>query len=380
MENQKDSGGKAAEASREAVTDDADNEALPPYQENAPVQATQPESSSTASGPTVSSPFNFPSTDLPPYSPTASRQRTIAIPQRWPDPAAPLLSAYSPSLLNYGITAQSWCSFLDTMSAFLTATVSKRAISHAGDIAAELGRVPQRLGKEVMATAKEAGRNIATNAKQLNPMGVVGGIVGGTIGLTVGTTFKAIGSVFQLPGTAIATAANPQTPHGRAELYATAANRDWFHSRGCHARLLTTTELVGLIGVSVEQFLSAAETRPGSAAEQLKALRPWISDLEVPEGGDLSKPSTSELQHSSPATPTLAEPKKAIDTKSTSLEAAESSTSALGKKPVSAQSAALPAGALRLGPQTLWLVLLQARMEDIEGNKGKSGKQKARKN
>jgi hypothetical protein len=379
MPTEKELGGKEVEANREAASDNSDNEVLPPYQEHAPIPTSQPEDSSSVLGPTVSSPFNFPSTDLPPYSPTALNQRPIAIPQRWPDPAAPFVSAYSASLLNYGVPAQSLRSFLDTMSAFLTARVSKRAISHAGDIAAELGRVPQQLGKDVMAQAKEAGRNIATSAKQFSPVGVLGGIIGGTVGLTLGTTFRVIGSVFQLPGTAIAAAANPQTPGGRAELYAAAANRDWFHPKGLHAQLLNTVELTGLIGVSVEQFLDAANTQPGSAVEKLRALRKWIDDLEVQDSEDHGRLSPSEARPSPAITSTLAEPKQAIDTNSSVSEAAESSRSALGKRPVSAQGVALPAGALRLGTQTLWLVLFPVEAEMKEAEQSKSGKRRSKK-
>ena len=113
---------------------DSDNESLPPYEEiNTHAQASpaiesnpQPEKSASIRGPTVSSPFNFPRTECPPYSAgTSSAQRPFAIPQQWPEPAAPFLSAYPAGLLNFGITAPSWHSFLDTMSAFLTARVSK---------------------------------------------------------------------------------------------------------------------------------------------------------------------------------------------------------------------------------------------------------------
>jgi hypothetical protein len=378
MQTPQEVGGKAAEAHREAVSSDTDNDSLPAYEEHASNPAPQLEDSSAALGPTVSSPFDFPSTSLPPYSPKVTNQRPIAIPQIQPDPAAPFISAYSPSLLNYGIPAQSWRSFIDTMSAFLTARVSKRAISHAGDIATEIGRVPQNLAKDVKAHAKETGRNIATSAKQFNPAGVIGGIVGGSISLTLGTTFKVIGSIFQLPGTAIAAAANPQTPRGRAELYAAAANRDWFHSRGLHARLLNTFEFAGLLDVSVEQILNAAESQPGNSVEKLGALRNWIDELQLQEGGDFAQLSTTETHRSSITTPTLAGPKQAIDTDSAVSEVAESSSSASGKQSASAQSTALPTTTLRLGPQTLWLVLFQADIQDLEAEKSKSGKQKRR--
>jgi hypothetical protein len=371
--------GKAAEASREAVYDDSDTGSLPEYREVAPRTAAQPEGSSAALGPTVSSPFNFPSSDLPPYSPAAPNQNPIAIPQRWPDPAAPFLPAYSPALLKYGITPQNWSSFLDTMSAFLTARVSKRAISHAGDIATELGRVPQRFGKDVAAHAKQTGRHIATSAKHFNPIGVVGGVVGGAISLTVGTTVRAIGSILHLPGTAIVAAANPQTPRGRAEMYATAANRDWFHPRGLHAQLFSTAELTGLIGVSVDEFLRAAGSQPGNAAGKIRALQRWIGDLEIQESGSSVELSTPEMQRSSATRSPLVDSKEPIDDESAVSEAAEGSRSASGKKPVSGQGAALPAGVLRLGPQTVWLVLFPAEFENVEAEKNRSGNHRSKK-
>jgi hypothetical protein len=375
---------KAAEASREAVSDNLENETLPPYQENTPtpstllegasMPSTLSEGSSAALGPTISSPFNFPSTDLPPYSPTAYHQRPIAVPQRWPDPAASFLTAYSTSLLNYGITAQTFHSFLDTLSAFLTAKVSKRAISHAGDIATSLGRVPQGVGKDFVAHAKETGRNIATSAKRGSPVGVVGGVIGGAVGLTVGTAFKAVGSLFQLPGTAIVAAANPKTPRGRVEAYVAAANRDWFRSRGLYARLLDTVELTGLLGVDAGEFLDVAGTESASADGKLRALRRWIDDLEVRDNGSsLAEASTSGTPHPSATASTLA---GSNDSKSAVYETAENYNSALGKRPISAQDAASPPCTLRLGSQTLWLVLFPIENQETEAEKGKSGKQK----
>ena len=361
---------KVAEAKREAVSENPENEILPAYEAEDSTPNISPPSSSGTLGPTVSSPFNFPGTDLPPYTPSIANQRPIAIPQRWPDPSAPFLTAYAPSLLNYGIPANTFHSFLDTLSAFLTATVSKRAISHAGDIAASVGRVPKNLGKDLVAQAKDTGRGIASSAKQGNPFGVVGGVIGGTIGMTVGVAFRTIGSIFQLPAAAAIAAANPKTPRGRAELYLATANRDWFGPRGLNARLLDSVELANLLGIATAGFLIAAgpAVSAGNTGEKLMALRRWIDDLQVPESESLQ----GDGQKTTDSPSTFEDAKMAPDTRNPAPDPAESSLSA-GKRPVQEQAKSLPPGSLRLGPPTLWFVLLPV---DISPETGKLGKQK----
>lgn len=290
---------KAAEAGRKNAANSTENEPLPAYEvEDArtpstlpeislpATPSTLPESYSPAIGPSVSSPFNFPTTDLPAYSDPAPTQRPIAIPQRWPEPSAPFLTVYAPVLLNYGIPAKSFHSFLDTLSAFLTAKVSKRAISHASDIAASVGRVPKQLGKDLVAQAKDTGRVIASSAKKGNPVGVVGGLIVGTLGLTVGAAMRTVNSILSLPATAAMAAANPKTPRGRAELYIATANRDWFGPRGLNARLLDTAELTNLLGIAASGFLIAAgpAVSTGNTDEKMKALGRWIADVEVRDG------------------------------------------------------------------------------------------------
>ncbi|KAF2431804.1 hypothetical protein EJ08DRAFT_648504 [Tothia fuscella] len=361
--------GNTAEASREAASINGEGDVLPAYQENAP-----PETSTAAFGPTISSPFNFPSSDLPPYSPTASFQKPFAVPQKWPDAAAPFLAAYSPSLLKYGITSQNWLSFLEIMSAFLTASVSKRSFNHhARDITTELGKVPQQLGKNVLAQAKETGRVVASNAKKGNPVGVVLGVVGGSIALTVVSTLGLIGSVFSLPGTAINAAANPKTPRGRAELYAAAANRDWFHARGLEARLLDTVELAEVVGASVEHFLSTAETQARSSLAKLHALRDWIEELELPENESDENLAEFDKETPSAEIPALAEPKQS----NAVTPSANAPSSSSGKGPASSESEALPVGNLQLGTQTLWLVLVPVAIEKVSQKRNKLNKQKS---
>ena len=176
--------------------DDAHDAGLPTYEDSTQFSSggtglsnaeSSTGSTSTPLGPTVSSPFNFPTQDLPPdYTPAPSSYRTIAIPQNSPGPASPFLAAYPPSLLSHGITPEAWYSFVDTISAFLSARVSKRAISNAVDVATSIGKMPQKFGQDTVNHVKSVGKNIGKNAKRGNVIGVVGGVVGGTIGLTVG--------------------------------------------------------------------------------------------------------------------------------------------------------------------------------------------------
>jgi hypothetical protein len=84
-------------------------------------------SASPSQGPTVDSPFNFPSDGPPPafasaassasVSAPARFQLPIAIPQITSDKTAPFLDAYARPLLQYGIAPESWRAFLSTMSA-----------------------------------------------------------------------------------------------------------------------------------------------------------------------------------------------------------------------------------------------------------------------
>ncbi|TID22316.1 putative subunit of the rna polymerase ii mediator complex protein [Venturia nashicola] len=247
------------------------------------VPSNLPENYIPAAGPSVSSPFNFPTADLATYCDPTPTQKPVAIPQRWPEPSAPFLTAYAPVLLNYGIPAKAFHSFLDTLSAFLTAKVSKRAISHASDIAASVGRVPKQLAKDLVAQAKDTGRGIATSAKKGNPIGVVGGLLNATLGMTIGVALRSVNSIVQLPAAAAMAAANPKTPRGRAELYIATANKDWFGPRGLNARLLDTVELTNLLGIEATEFLTAAgpAVSAGKSDEKLKALRGWIADVEV---------------------------------------------------------------------------------------------------
>ncbi|KAH7027579.1 uncharacterized protein B0I36DRAFT_327400 [Microdochium trichocladiopsis] len=271
-----------------------------------------------AAGPTAAEPFNFPSdATLPPYSPadtgagpghgagsppsSTSGQLPIVIPQVRSRADSPFLSAYSQDLLRYGIPQDTWLSFVDTLSAFLTANVSEKALSHAADIGRQISDVPTDLGRSIADSAKSVGRGIAQSAKKGNIFGVATGLVGGAIGLTVGTGLKLAASATTLPGkAAIAVMSPPQTPGERAAAYALVANGKWLGQRGLMAQVLNSMQVAQLLGVSMEKLLQdtqAARAQQGMAgnfgagglstnATPLEHLRGVVADLDVPVDED----------------------------------------------------------------------------------------------
>lgn len=256
-------------------------------------------------GPTVASPFDFPSQEESPplYSEhkRTSIHKPIAIPQAQPTPTSAFLPAYAPSLLTYGIPASSWSSFLETMSAFLQAKVSDRALAHAADIGRDLGSVPKSFGKSVASHAKSIGHNISDSAKRGDFAGAARGIIGGTISLPVATAFGAVGATLRLPGSVVSAATKkPHTPRERAEAYIAVANKDWFLPRGLDARLLDTAQLGELVGAGGggageggssssgggsgrgERLVEVARSAKDSVAvRQLSTLGAYIAELEV---------------------------------------------------------------------------------------------------
>ncbi|UKZ57789.1 hypothetical protein TrVGV298_011650 [Trichoderma virens] len=265
----------------------------------------QPPAGTSALAPTITSPFNFPTdgkgkdgsltAQAPPIyqvgssSSSSATARTIAFPQIKPDPDSPFLVAYAPVLLSYGITEETWRSFMTTISAFLTATISDRALSHATDVAAHIGQNPKNLGKNVAAHAKSIGRNVSDNAKRGNIIGAAMGLIGGTISLPVTTALGIVGTTLALPSQAIgAVTKRPRTPQERAATYAAVANEQWLHMRGLHAHLFDSAGLAHHLGMPLETLLSLAwETKESDAARQMRALEPHIAGLDVDEGMSL---------------------------------------------------------------------------------------------
>ncbi|KAK9419011.1 hypothetical protein SUNI508_07532 [Seiridium unicorne] len=272
------------------LRDKTDEAEAPPSYEAEAGPSTQTQTSvattdikSSEKGPTIASPFAFPAdAPAPSYTESATPiQQPIAIPQISPDPAAPFLQAYSPSLLAHGIPPETWASFLNTLSAFLAAKVTDRAISHAADMAKNFGQMPKQFGKNVAMHAKQLGRNISENAKKGNVLGAAFGVIGAAITLPISTAMNAAGAVVSIPSTTVnAVTQKPQTPRARAVVYTTVANKDWFGPRHLRAELLDTRELSSRLGISSNQILQSALSGKSADAEtQLSGLRTHISEL-----------------------------------------------------------------------------------------------------
>ena len=261
--------------------------------------------SATLTGPTVDSPFDFPSYEPPPAfvattssvsasisaSTSAGPQlpRPIAIPQITPDKTGPFLDAYAQPLLQYGITPESWRAFLSTMSAFLAAKVSEQAVSHAADVGKHVTNVPKRFGKDTVVHAKHVGHTIRDSAKSGDYVGAAMGVVQGVISLPIATAMRAVGATISLPMTAIsASMQKPQTPRERTVAYAAAANKKWLGMRGLQAQLVDTAELARTVGLSMTRLLDLARTgRDRSATGQIEALKDYTCELETFEGSTL---------------------------------------------------------------------------------------------
>ncbi|CEJ90954.1 hypothetical protein VHEMI06703 [[Torrubiella] hemipterigena] len=251
--------------------------------------------------PTVADPFNFPETEaLPAYSPPQPaestepqpprpRGRLIAIPQAHANASAPFLDAYPECLLARGITEETWRSFMKAMSAFLTAKVSDRAISHAGDMAKSLGEGPRRLGKDIASQSKSLGKQIARHAKKGNVIGVAAAAIVGVVTIPIFTAIGAAGTVASLPNAAVAALSKkPKTPESRAFAYATVANDKWLHPRNLHAQLADSNLLAQMLCMPTAQFLQIAKSgKQNSAIGQLEALEVHLEPLKLLENTSL---------------------------------------------------------------------------------------------
>lgn len=292
---------KRASARRERKRD---SDPLPPYQEeevSGPSTTAQPDTTGdhgvTTSGPTAASPFQFP-TDVPapPYAEShRSVIKPIAIPQLSPEPTAPFLQAYAPSLLAYGITRESWVSLLDTLSAFLAAKVTDQALAHAADIGREVGKVPKFFGKNVATHVKSLGRHITNDAKRGNVIGAAMGVIGGAITLPLATAGGIVGAVASIPGRSISAASQrPRTPRERAVAYTVVANKKWLGERNLYAQLMDTHELARLLDVSSNQILQGSlSDKSADADTQLRLLRTHFSELTIETGDGLSLGETT---------------------------------------------------------------------------------------
>lgn len=297
-------GPAAAAAAAGSSADAVPDEPAPAY-----VEQEQHKQDVTVTAPSVASPFDFPAQpgSLPAYAdhhhhapPPAGgsgrRRPVVAIPQRRPDAASPFLDAYPPGLLAHGITVGTWRSFVETASAFLTAKVSDRALSHAADMAKDLAEPHRSLGRDVADRCRRLGRDVAADAKRGNVVGAALGVVGGAVGIPVAAALGAVGATLSLPDAAVgAVARRPRTPARRAADYAAVANDKWLHARGVHAHIAVgSAELASCVGVPAPDDIldKARRAADQSAAGQVRALEDHIAPLEVP-----SRLDTLELGH-----------------------------------------------------------------------------------
>ncbi|KAG8156589.1 hypothetical protein KVR01_013540 [Diaporthe batatas] len=267
---------------------DRGEEPPPAYDDSAPGPSSRPSATSSQQqpeGPSPKDPFNFPQGEsLPSYTESTPFNKPIAVPQSRPDAAAPFIPAYAPALLTRGVTPETWHAFVTTVSAFLTANVSSKALAHAGDMAKHLGSTPASFGKNVARNAKTVGSHVRDEAKRGNVVGAAFGAVGGAISLTLGTVFGAVGAATAMPITAIgAVAKKPKTPRERAAAYVVVANKDWLNSRGLIASILDTQELCRAVVVDdVRELIEqAGQGKDGTAAGQLQSLERYFCELKV---------------------------------------------------------------------------------------------------
>ncbi|POS73774.1 hypothetical protein DHEL01_v207827 [Diaporthe helianthi] len=272
---------------------DPGEEPPPAYDDSAPSPSSRPAattpSEQQAEGPTPTNPFNFPPSEgLPSYTESFTPfTKPIAIPQSRPDTPAPFIpTAYAPALLTRGVTPDTWHAFITTVSAFLTATVSSKALAHAGDMAKHLGSTPASFGKNVARNAKAVGSHVRDEAQRGNVIGAALGAVGGAISLTLGTVLGAVGAATAMPATAVgAVASKPRMPRERATAYVLVANRDWLNSRGLVASIVDTQELCRAVvvdDVDVWELIElAGRGKDDTAAGQLQRLERYFCELEV---------------------------------------------------------------------------------------------------
>ncbi|KAG6004507.1 hypothetical protein E4U43_000721 [Claviceps pusilla] len=229
-------------------------------------------------------------------SSSSSPPNPIAIPQVAPDPAAPFLSAYPPGLLAHGITPETWHSFLDTISAFLTANASDRAVAHAGDLAKSLGGPPKNYGKSLASHARTLGKQLARDARRRNFVGLAYRAVAGALSIPAHIFVGAVHTVLAIPVAAmVAVSQTPKTPLQRAVTYAAAESKKWLNERGLRAVLLDTTQLADKVGVLAHRFLDDAsldgrdvggeEKRggDGKAVDTMRALEKHLQKVMVSE-------------------------------------------------------------------------------------------------
>ncbi|KAI0417483.1 hypothetical protein F5X98DRAFT_147798 [Xylaria grammica] len=298
------------------------DEAPPPYNEASPLQdaaaAIDPKNPYNGSRdavesprPTVESPFNFPPayasghtsglaveysdlpevvptpvagyeySDLPEaFFPTPSNITSIppppvflAIPQIAARATSPFAPAFNAAiLLRRGISREAFISFLSTLSAFINAKVSERALTHALDVGRSLNSIPKKFSKDTVAHVKSVGRDVRKSAKKGDVIGAGFNVLGGVVAIPVVAALRVVNATLhQLPAAVgDGLSKKPLSPRERADAYLAVAQKDWFNSRGLKASLCNTAELLLLHA----QFCG---TSSGSSSENDVAVRNLVN-------------------------------------------------------------------------------------------------------
>ncbi|KAI8623881.1 hypothetical protein F5Y19DRAFT_345343 [Xylariaceae sp. FL1651] len=216
-----------------------------------------------------------PSTSFSP-SPSSASPILLAIPQVSSQPTSPFLPAYNtPILLRHGIPSATFSSFLATLSAFLSASVSERALAHAADVGRSLNDIPKRLGRDTAAHVKSVGRAVGDSAKKGNLVAAGVGVIAGAITVPVGAAVRVVDAALrQLPAAAAGgLARKPLSPRERADAYVAVAQRDWFAARRLTARLLDTRELLRIAAAGGRDAGMGVGVGMGSANDDAAAKR-----------------------------------------------------------------------------------------------------------
>ncbi|KAI2635538.1 hypothetical protein GGS21DRAFT_87459 [Xylaria nigripes] len=232
-------------------------------------------SSSTAPGPGETHYFELPGDISSPGS--SSRTPTsipsiLAIPQVTSQPTSPFLLAYNTSfLLPRGIPNEAFTSFLTTLSAFLSANISDRALAHAAEVGRSLNSIPKKFSRDTVAHVKGVGRSIGESAKRGKIISAGLSALAGTVSIPVSAAFRVVdATLHQLPATlSDGLSKKPLSPRERAEAYVAVAQKDWFLVRGLSATLCDTAELVQLLKSSRHRGSGAvnSSSRSNSANE-----------------------------------------------------------------------------------------------------------------
>ncbi|KAI1828506.1 hypothetical protein F4861DRAFT_5023 [Xylaria intraflava] len=211
--------------------------------------------SSSAAGPSTSRREQTDYSSLPEVviPPEHSKSRNtppsliLAIPQTAPQPTSPFLQAYSTAfLLSRGIPSEAFTSFLSTLSAFLSATVSERALAHVSDVGRNLNDIPKKFSRDTVDHVKQIGRHVGNSAREGKLVTTGYRALAGTVSIPVTAALRIVdATVRQLP-TAVGSgfSRKPPSPRERAEAYVTITQKDWFQARGLVAFLCDTAELI----------------------------------------------------------------------------------------------------------------------------------------